>query len=89
MLDVRDATDTRAMRMAQVIGELKNIISSRYPGTAYVLEYGEDGKRIFLIPMVDLDDPEPVLDLVIDRLLDLQVEEGLPIHVAPETRRRE
>jgi hypothetical protein len=32
---------------------------------------------------VDVDDPDEVLDLVTDRLLELQLDEGIPIFVVP------
>ena len=32
---------------------------------------------------VDLDDPDEVVDLVIERMLELQIDEGLPVYVIP------
>jgi hypothetical protein len=32
---------------------------------------------------VDVDDADAVLDIVIDRVMELQIEEGLPVHVIP------
>lgn len=56
-------------RMQSAINELKQIISRRYPGTNYVLSRGhDDPKNVHLEAIVDLDDPDEVLDLVGERL---------------------
>jgi hypothetical protein len=34
-----------------------------------------------LTAMVDVDDPDEVVDLVIDRMLDLTIDEGVPVYV--------
>jgi hypothetical protein len=33
--------------------------------------------------MVDVDDPDEVVDLVIERVLSLTIDEGVPVHVPP------
>jgi len=40
-------------------------------------------RSVHLEATFDVDDPETILDLVIDRVLELQVDERLPIHVIP------
>jgi hypothetical protein len=44
---------------------------------------GEDPDGIYLYAMVDLEDIDPVVDVFNDRLVDMQVEEGLPVYVIP------
>jgi hypothetical protein len=47
------------------------------------VEPGEDPDGTYIRTTVDIDDPEIVLDCVVDRLLELQIDEGLPVHVIP------
>ena len=66
------------------LAELKTLIRQQYPEAHFRVGQGEDDPPIIqLVTTVDVDDTEPVLDLVVDRLLDLQAE-GLPIFVVTE-----
>ena len=38
---------------------------------------------MFVTAVVDVDDPDEVVDRFIDRLVTLQVEDSLPLHVIP------
>jgi hypothetical protein len=79
-------------RMTAAIAELTDLISRSYPGTTYVTEVDEDGKTVFVTATVDVDDPDEVVDLYIDRSVTLLVDEGLPLHViavrTPERREK-
>ena len=70
-------------RIRQAADELQELIRSRYPTAVFSLSHGEDPDGFYLHTMVDLDDPDEVMDLVADRVLELQIEEGLPLHVLP------
>lgn len=70
-------------RMAAAISELTDLISRSYPTTTFVTDVDEDGKTIFVTATVDVDDPDEVVDLYIDRLVTLLVDEGLPLHIIP------
>jgi hypothetical protein len=70
-------------RMEAAIRELKGVISERFPQAGFVVEEGADPKGIFLVTTVDIADTDEVIDLVGDRLLELQVDEGLPLYVTP------
>ena len=71
-------------RTRQAIGELQLTISRRYPAASFeVSRAADDPASIHLITVVDVDDPDEVADLVIDRVVELQVEERIPIHVIP------
>ncbi len=71
-------------RMQSALEELWALISRHYPGASFeVARDADEPENVDLITTVDLDDPDEVLDLVIDRLLDLQVEERIPVHVIP------
>ena len=43
----------------------------------------DDSSVVQLIVTVDVEDTEVVLDVVIDRMMEMQIEEGLPIFVVP------
>ena len=59
------------------------MILSRYPDATFELASGDDPFGLYLIPTVDVDDTEEVAEIVTERLLTLQVDEELPIHVFP------
>jgi len=71
-------------RLEEAIAEMKERISRRFPSTTYTMYQGEDPLGIYLIATVDTDDLEEVKDLYLSRLVDLQVEEELPLFVIPE-----
>lgn len=70
-------------RMTRAIAELEERIRSHYPTATFTVEEGEDPDGVYLTAAVDLDDPDEVLDVVVDRLLELEVGEGLPLYVIP------
>jgi len=70
--------------MQQAVDELQSTILGKYPAAHFELSRSPDDPRmIHLDTTVDLDDAGEVLDLVLDRLVELQVEQGIPIHVIP------
>lgn len=70
-------------RTQHVIAELEGLIRHRYPEAAFAVSRGDDPEGIYLTATVDIEDTDLVLDTVVDRLLQLQVEEQLPIYVVP------
>jgi hypothetical protein len=44
---------------------------------------GEDPEGLYVLATVDVDDTDAVVDVYIDRLLTLQIDDGLPIYVVP------
>jgi hypothetical protein len=69
--------------MEKAINELKESISERFPQASFVVEEGFDPKGIYLVTTVDIADTDEVIDVIGDRLVELQVDEGLPIYVTP------
>jgi len=67
----------------EAVRELKGAITARFPQVSFVVEEGFDPKGTYLVPTVDIDDTDEVIDLVGDRLVELQVDEGLPVYVTP------
>jgi hypothetical protein len=69
--------------MEEAIHELKGLITKRFPQATFVVEEGFDPKGIYLVTTVDIADTDEVIDLVGDRLLEMQVDEGLPLYMTP------
>ena len=70
-------------RMKEAIDELKGLITARFPQAAFVIEEGFDPEGVYLITTVDIADTDEVIAVIGDRLVELQVDEGLPVYVTP------
>ena len=70
-------------RMQEAVRELKRLITERFPDASFVVEEGFDPEGIYLVTTVDIADTDEVIDVVGDRLVELQVTEGLPLYVTP------
>ena len=71
-------------RTRQAVDELQATIRRHYPTANFEVVRGVDDPRsIHLLTIVDVADPDEVGDLVIDRVVALQADEQLPIHVIP------
>ena len=72
-------------RIEAALEELKALIRQRFPEAQFRIGVSPDDATITeLVTVVDDDDPSQVLDLVIDRQMELQIDEGLPIFVVTE-----
>jgi hypothetical protein len=84
-------------KMEAAIEEMKDLIASGFPGATFEVGYGEEPVGVYLRATVDREDMGEVVDHFIDRLVDLQIDEGLRLYVVPvrpaarsrEMRRRE
>ena len=71
-------------RTRQAIDELQNTIAERYPSTTFeVVPAQDDPESIWLLATADVDDPDEVGDLVLDRVVSLIADEGIYVHVIP------
>ena len=70
-------------RMSAAIAEMEERILARYPDATFEVATGEDPDGIYLTATVDIDDTDEVFDLIVGRLLEMQVEESLPLYVLP------
>ena len=71
-------------RTQRAVDELQGVITQKYPTATFELaRAADDPESIHLTTIVDVDDPDEVSELVIDREVELQVEEGIPLHVIP------
>ena len=79
-----DADGNVSERAQAAIDEVKQSILSRHPDATFKIHPGfDDPTSISLEVYVDLDDPHQVFDEIIDRLVDIQVDDGIPLHVLP------
>jgi hypothetical protein len=73
----------RQERMEAAISEIQQLISAKFPNTSYTTAHQDDPAGIQLIATVDTEDTDAVVNCFIDRLLELQVDDGLPLYVIP------
>jgi len=59
------------------------MILARHPETTFSVGEPDEHGVVFVSDMVDVDDPDDVTAIFIDRLVDLLVEDGLPVYVVP------
>jgi hypothetical protein len=70
-------------RIQQGIAELQAMIRERFAEAVFAVFRGDDPEGVYLRVTVDVEDTDEVVDAIIDRLLELQVEEELPLYVVP------
>jgi hypothetical protein len=68
-------------RMLAAIGEIKQLILSGFPEATFSVGYGDDPFGVYIDAVVDVEDRFEVMDLYTDRLVDMQIEDELPLHV--------
>jgi hypothetical protein len=71
--------------MERAIEEVTGVIRRTYPEAEFEISRGiDEPDQILVWATVDIDDLDEVLELVLDRLVELEVEEGIPLYVIPE-----
>ena len=66
------------------IQELEALILAQYPGTTFEITGDPDDEDIILLwATADVDDPDEVGDLVLDRMLEIQLNDGIPVYLVP------
>ncbi|HET7603712.1 MAG TPA: hypothetical protein VFK36_11890 [Gemmatimonadales bacterium] len=71
-------------RTHQAIQELQRTIIERYPSTTFeVVPATDDPESIHVLATADVDGPDEVGDLVLDRVASLIADEGIYVHVIP------
>lgn len=69
-------------RVVRALDDFQRAILARYPEATFQVSFGGEPEGVYLEPIVDADLFE-VLDVIRDRLLEAQDEEGLPVYVVP------
>ena len=75
------ALDTPDMQAA--IMEPQGLIRQHYPNTTFEVVHWDDPIGMYVLATVDVEDTEAVVDVYIDRLLELQIDAGLAVYVVP------
>jgi len=71
-------------RISQALDELRSLVLQHYPDATFeVAPAPDDPTIVHLLTYVDLEDTDELVDLIIDRMVDMQVDEGLPVYVIP------
>jgi hypothetical protein len=78
--DQIDENDPRALA---ALAELQEIIQAVYPTACFKAARGDDPVGLYLHAIVDVEEIDVATAVFLDRLLDMQIEEGLPIYVIP------
>lgn len=68
-------------RMVHALGSIRALIAERYPDAQFSLFDGDDPPGLYLMAVVDVEDPDDVVAIYLDRLVTFQVDDGLPIYV--------
>ena len=68
-------------RIMAAIDELRGLIEERYPHATFNVGLGDDPEGVYLTATVDVEDRGEVLDVVLDRWVDLQIDDGLPVYI--------
>lgn len=80
----REQSNPAEPAQQQALVKLQQLIQAHYPDAVFeVGPGGDDPEGTYITAIVDLEDPDEVMDLVIERLLSFQIEESLPIQVVP------
>ncbi|MHB8574645.1 MAG: hypothetical protein ACYDCQ_04875 [Dehalococcoidia bacterium] len=81
--------DTNESQMRAAIRELKQLVRARFPDANFGVTIGEDPFGVYLTVYLDIDDSDKVMDIMIDKLLEIQVDRQLSIYpmIAPSRRK--
>ena len=83
LIDIVPA-DVADLRIQAAVAELQALVLAKFPQAIFGPAHRDDSDGIIFIATVDTDDLDEVIDAVMPRMLDMLVDEGLPVYVAPE-----
>jgi hypothetical protein len=66
------------------LDELKALIAAKYPEASFEVFEAEDPDGVYLRATVDIEDSSDALVPALDKLHELEVEQGLPIYVVTD-----
>ena len=71
-------------RTQAAVDEMQALVLQHYPEATFKVERGiDDPEAIHLWVTVDLEDPDEVVDLVIEPVMEIQIEREIPLFVIP------
>ncbi|MFN0074554.1 MAG: hypothetical protein ACKVVP_23990, partial [Chloroflexota bacterium] len=68
-------------RFRYALIKLQETIANLYPNATFQVSDGVDSDGVYLPPTIDMKDTEEVFNLIGERLLTIQIDEGLPVCV--------
>jgi len=75
--------DALTPRLQHAVNELQHLIRRVDSMATFQVVPGDDPTGTYVIATVDIEDTERVMDAYMERLLALQIDEGLPLYVVP------
>jgi hypothetical protein len=75
--------DALTPQLQRAVDELQHLIRRVDPLATFQVVPGEDPTGTYVLATVDVEDTELIMDAYMDRLLTLQIDEGLPLYVLP------
>ncbi|MBA2519732.1 MAG: hypothetical protein H0V24_08700 [Chloroflexia bacterium] len=63
------------------LDDFERLIHARYPDATFDVSVGGEPDGVYLTVTVDLEDSGEVIDHILDRLLEVHIDEGLPVYV--------
>jgi hypothetical protein len=75
--------DALTPRLQRAVDELQHLIRQVDPLATFQVVAGDDPTGTYVLATVDVEDSELVMDAYMDRLLTLQIDEGIPLYVLP------
>ncbi len=75
--------ETLTPRLQRAMEELQCLMRRVGPTATFQVMAGDDPTGTYVIATVDVEDTKTVIDRYIDRLLECQIDEGLPVYVVP------
>lgn len=88
MLGTRYDYGINEPRMQDAIAEIKALVVSRYPDAVFDVFPSANVNGVYLRMIVDIEELGDVSDLVLPRVVEMQLDEELPIYPIPERPRR-
>ena len=75
--------DALTPQLQRAVDELQHLIRRVDPLATFQVVPGDDPTGTYVLATVDVEDTELIMDAYMDRLLTLQIDEGLPLYVLP------
>jgi hypothetical protein len=80
----QERTQRETVAIEDALRELEQLLLLSFSDATFEVAPGlDDPGSVHLLASINAHDVDEVLDVIRDRLLEFQVEEGLPIHVIP------
>ena len=68
-------------RAQAALDELRSLIAAKFPEATFEIHKGYEPAGIYLVATVDIEDMQDVVEVFIERLVDIQVDDGIHVYV--------